>query len=133
MTGILHGIRVPDLSRMLSGSYCTMMLADHRAEVIKIEGETGGTSRQNGRFRADDPNHDRAGYYASLNRSKKSVQLDLKTASGKAAFRALARFACTRERLVDAGDPDGQNLRGLLVDSQVDPVPDAALARFDAG
>ena len=93
MTGILGGVRVLDLSRMLSGPYCTMMLADHGAEVIKIEDRTGDTSRQNGPFRDDDPGHDWAGYFVSLNRSKKSVQLDLKSAAGKDAFRALAATA----------------------------------------
>ena len=91
--GILHGIRVLDLSRMLSGPYCTMMLADHGAEVIKIEGAGGDTSRGNGPFRDDDPEHDWAGYFVSLNRSKKSVSLDLKTEDGKAALRALAASA----------------------------------------
>jgi crotonobetainyl-CoA:carnitine CoA-transferase CaiB-like acyl-CoA transferase len=93
MAGILNGIRVLDLSRMLSGPYCTMMLADHGAEVIKIEGPGGDTSRANGPFRADDPAREWAGYYVSLNRSKKSVVLDLKTDGGKAAFRSLASTA----------------------------------------
>lgn len=93
MSGILMGIRVLDLSRMLSGPYCTMMLADHGAEVIKIEGPGGDTSRGNGPFRDDDPGHDWAGYFVSLNRSKKSVVLDLKSPEGKAAFRALAAKA----------------------------------------
>ena len=93
MNGILKGIRVLDLSRMLSGPYCTMMLADHGAEVIKIEAPGGDTSRGNGPFRDDDPGHDWAGYFVSLNRSKKSVMLDLKSPQGKAAFRTLVRSA----------------------------------------
>ena len=92
-SGILKGVRVLDLSRMLSGPYCTMMLADHGAEVIKIESGTGDTSRANGPFRDDDPDHLWAGYFVSLNRSKKSVTLDLKNPDDKVAFCALVRDA----------------------------------------
>ena len=92
-TQILKGLRVLDLSRMLSGPYCTMHLADHGAEVIKIESAGGDTSRQNGPFRDDDPSQDWAGYFISLNRGKKSVQLDLKSPEGKAEFRKLAKTA----------------------------------------
>lgn len=91
--GILSGIRVLDLTRMLSGPYCTMMLADHGAEVIKIESAAGDTSRGNGPWRDDDPDREWAGYFVSLNRSKRSVSLDLKTDEGKAGFRALAATA----------------------------------------
>ena len=90
-TGILAGIRVLDFSRMLSGPYCTMMLADHGAEVIKVESPEGDTSRTNGPFRADDPERLWAGYFVSLNRSKKSIVLDLKSSEGKDAVRDLCR------------------------------------------
>ena len=46
--GILAGIKVLDLTRMLSGPYCTMLLADNGAEVLKIEDVRGDTSRQSG-------------------------------------------------------------------------------------
>lgn len=80
-----------DLSRMLSGPYCTMMLADHGAEVIKIEGPEGDSSRSNGPWRADDDARDWAGYFVSLNRGKKSMVLDLKTDEAKATLRALVQ------------------------------------------
>ncbi|MBL4767969.1 MAG: CoA transferase, partial [Rhodobacteraceae bacterium] len=118
--GILHGIRVLDLSRMLSGPYCTMMLADHGAEVIKIEGPGGDTSRGNGPFRDDDPNHDWAGYFVSLNRSKKSVQLDLKTEQGKAAFRT---FAATADVVVENFRPGVMERLGLSYESLADINP----------
>ena len=82
-----------DLSRMLSGPYGTMMLADHGAEVIKVEGPDGDTSRSNGPWRADDPAHEWAGYFVSLNRGKKSIVLDLKKDEDKAALRRLVRSA----------------------------------------
>jgi len=87
--GILSGIRVLDFSRMLSGPYCTMMLADHGAEVIKIESPEGDTSRSNGPYRADDPAHEWAGYFVSLNRGKKSIVLDLREEEAKATVRHL--------------------------------------------
>ena len=49
-----------------------MMLSDHGAEVIKIESGTGDSSRLNGPFRKDDPKQEWAGYFVSLNRSKKA-------------------------------------------------------------
>lgn len=76
---------------MLSGPYCTMMLADHGAEVIKIESPEGDTSRSNGPWRADDEARDWSGYFVSLNRSKKSIVLDLKSAEAKAQIRAMVR------------------------------------------
>ena len=92
-TKILKGLRVLDLSRMLSGPYCTMHLADHGAEVIKIEDGRGDTSRGNGPFRDDDPTQDWAGYFVSLNRGKKSIQIDLKSPEGYINFCKLALHA----------------------------------------
>ncbi len=112
--GILHGIRVLDLSRMLSGPYCTMMMADHGAEVIKIESASGDTSRNNGPFRDDDPEQDWAGYFVSLNRNKKSVQLDLKSDAGKAAFRKLAT---TADVIVENFRPGVMDRLGLSYES----------------
>ncbi|MEM9473385.1 MAG: CoA transferase [Pseudomonadota bacterium] len=91
--GILTGVKVLDFSRMLSGPYCTMMMADHGAEIIKVESPDGGTSRSNGPYRKDDPERKWAGYFVSLNRSKKSVVLDLKSAEGRDAASQLAKDA----------------------------------------
>ena len=89
--GILTGVRVLDLTRMLSGPYSTMVLADHGAEVIKIEDSNGDTSRFNGPYDSYDKEKKWAGYFISLNRNKKSVQLDLKTSDGKESFCKLVR------------------------------------------
>ncbi|MEE2774643.1 MAG: CoA transferase [Pseudomonadota bacterium] len=91
--GILKGIRVIDLTRMLSGPYCTMVLADHGAEVIKIEDDKGDTSRFNGPYKKYDKCKEWAGYFVSLNRNKKSIQIDLKSKSGIENFRLLVRSA----------------------------------------
>ena len=92
-TQILKGLRVLDLTRMLSGPYCTMHLADHGAEVIKIEAGNGDTSRGNGPFHDDDTSQKWAGYFVSLNRGKKSIQLDLKSQKGNESFLKLAATA----------------------------------------
>jgi crotonobetainyl-CoA:carnitine CoA-transferase CaiB-like acyl-CoA transferase len=118
--GILHGLRVLDLSRMLSGPYCTMMLADHGAEVIKIESASGDTSRANGPFRDDDPDHQWAGYFVSLNRSKKSVALDLKTKAGVDALKQLVKSA---DVLVENFRPGVMDRLGLSYEtlSEINP------------
>ena len=118
--GILAGIRVLDLTRMLSGPYCTMMLADHGAEVIKIESTAGDTSRGNGPWREDDPQREWAGYFVSLNRSKRSVSLDLKTDEGKAAFRALA---ATADVVVENFRPGVMERLGLSYESLSEANP----------
>ena len=76
--GILDGIKVLDLSRMLSGPYATMLLADHGAEVIKIEDAEGDSSRRSGPFKDNDTKKEWSGYFISLNRNKRSICLNLK-------------------------------------------------------
>ena len=91
--GALAGLRVIDLTQMLAGPYCTMMLADQGADVLKIEPIEGDPTRHFGPFRADDKDHHFGGYFQSTNRNKKSIGLDLKSAEGKDLFRRLVRDA----------------------------------------
>ncbi|MGD9536126.1 MAG: CaiB/BaiF CoA transferase family protein [Alphaproteobacteria bacterium] len=85
----LEGLRVLDLSRFLPGPYLTMTLADHGAEVIKIEEPRGGDpSRAIGAREAGV-----SVYFRNLNRGKKSLALDLKAAEGRALFLRLAESA----------------------------------------
>ncbi len=90
----LHGIRLLDLTHMLSGPYAGMMLADLGAETIKIEppGQGEGTRR----LLADDPDnslHGMGAYFLTLNRNKKSVTLNLKSEAGLALFYELVQTA----------------------------------------
>lgn len=89
MKKALDGLRVLDLSRVLAGPYCTMILADLGAEVIKIEppGE-GDDSRAFAPFIGNE-----SAYFMSLNRGKKSIVLNLKNEKDKAAFLELVRIA----------------------------------------
>ena len=82
----LAGLRVLDLSRVLSGPYCTALLADLGAEVIKIETpERGDDSRHFGPFRGG-----ASVYFALINRNKKSVALNLKDARAQEIVLRLA-------------------------------------------
>ncbi|HET8910115.1 MAG TPA: CoA transferase [Ktedonobacteraceae bacterium] len=85
----LQGIRVVDLTRILSGPYCTMTLADLGAEVIKIESETGDDTR----FWGPPFVNGESTYFLSVNRSKKSLVLDLKSDVGKEKLWSLIESA----------------------------------------
>jgi crotonobetainyl-CoA:carnitine CoA-transferase CaiB-like acyl-CoA transferase len=76
----LEGLRVVDLTRVLSGPYCTMQLGDMGAEVIKIEAPVKGDDT---RAFAPPYQGDQAAYFLSINRNKKSITLDMKSAAGK--------------------------------------------------
>jgi len=88
--GALAGLTVLDLSRVLSGPFATMTLADLGADVVKIEQPgTGDDTRQWGPpFQGDE-----AAYFLSVNRNKRSLAVDLKSADGLALVRDLARRA----------------------------------------
>jgi CoA:oxalate CoA-transferase len=87
--GALTGIRVIDLTRILAGPFCTMLLADMGAEVIKIESPIGGDAiRTQGVIK-----NGMSWYFAQFNRNKKSVTLDLYTDEGKAKLSALLESA----------------------------------------
>ncbi|MFZ5790649.1 MAG: CaiB/BaiF CoA transferase family protein [Pseudomonadota bacterium] len=88
VAGPLSGILILDLTRVLAGPYCTMILADLGARVIKVETPgVGDDSRGYGPFFGN-----RSGYFAAMNRGKESIALDLKAESDRAILdRLLAR------------------------------------------
>ncbi len=83
----LAGIRVLDLSRLVPGPYCTLVLADLGADVVKVEELPGGDY-----LRWIPPlAGEQSGYFHALNRNKRSLRLDLKKPEGAAALRRLTR------------------------------------------
>jgi crotonobetainyl-CoA:carnitine CoA-transferase CaiB-like acyl-CoA transferase len=105
----LAGLRLLDLSRVLSGPYCTMLLADMGAEVIKVEvpGE-GDLTRGQG-----DPESEARGgqpVFFDLNRNKKSLTLNLKASAGKEIFKRLVESV---DVLVENYRPDVMDRLGL--------------------
>jgi CoA:oxalate CoA-transferase len=87
--GPLAGIRVLEVGHILAGPFGGMLLADLGADVIKIEPVEGDLSRQVGSHFVDEHNV----YFASLNRNKRSVHIDLTTDAGQAQLHALAETA----------------------------------------
>lgn len=87
--GPLSGIRVVDLTAMVLGPYCTQLMADMGADVIKIEPPGGDTTR----FISVGPESGMSGVFVNINRGKRSVVLDLRSAEGAAALRELISHA----------------------------------------
>ncbi len=93
MSKPLAGVRVLDLTHILSGPFATMTLADLGAEVVKVEPPEGERTRS---LLARDPKHSIAGmgaYFLCLSRNKKSLVIDLKTAAGRELFYELVAQA----------------------------------------
>lgn len=105
MTKPLNGIKILDLTHMLSGPYCGMILADLGAETIKVEPLQGEGTRK---LLATDPNNSLDGmgaYFLTLNRNKQSVCIDLKTEEGLAVFYELVKAADVVVNNFGAGVP----------------------------
>lgn len=81
--GPLAGLRVVDLTHALAGPYCTMVLADLGADVVKVEPLHGDGTRVMGPFLPDDELRAFGGYFQSVNRNKRSIAIDLKAAEGR--------------------------------------------------
>jgi len=90
----LAGIKVLDLTHYIAGPYCTKMLADYGAEVIKIEKPGGGDgARMMAPFFGDDPHPEKSGLFLYLNTSKRGITLNLKSVTGVQIFKELVKDA----------------------------------------
>ncbi len=104
--GALAGIKVIDLTRVLGGPYCTMILSDHGADVIKIEPPQGDEVRDWGPpFHEDD-----ASYFIGVNRNKRAIALDLGKPEGKAVLLRLLQDA---DVLIENFKPSAMEKWGL--------------------
>jgi formyl-CoA transferase len=85
----IAGLRVVDLSRVLGGPYCTQILADHGADVVKVEPPAGDETRDWGPpFHEDD-----AAYFIGTNRNKRAIGLDLASEGGRAVLMTMLETA----------------------------------------
>ncbi len=104
--GALSGVRVIDFTQMLAGPFCTQLLADQGADVVKVEPPGGEETRRAGGFRPEDTLRAFGGYFASVNRNKRSISLNLKEEAG----RDLAL------KLIDEADVVVENYRAGVMD-----------------
>jgi formyl-CoA transferase len=92
MSGALEGLRVIDLSRVLGGPYCTQILGDHGADVIKIEPPQGDETREWGPpYAPGDP--DASAYFIGINRNKQGMALDISKPAGREVLLRLLEDA----------------------------------------
>jgi crotonobetainyl-CoA:carnitine CoA-transferase CaiB-like acyl-CoA transferase len=87
--GPLAGLRVVDCSTVLAGPYCSMLLADLGADVVKVEPPEGDATRTWGPPWVGSGEHRTAAYYLAVNRNKRSIRLDLKQEAGREVLRRL--------------------------------------------
>jgi crotonobetainyl-CoA:carnitine CoA-transferase CaiB-like acyl-CoA transferase len=111
----LSGLKVLDLSWHIAGPYCTKLLADYGAEVIKVERpDVGDPARDIGPFPNDKRSLEASGFFFYLNNNKKSITLDLKTDSGIRDLKELSQWA---DILVENFSPKVMSSLGLDYES----------------
>jgi crotonobetainyl-CoA:carnitine CoA-transferase CaiB-like acyl-CoA transferase len=103
----LEGIRVLDLTRLLPGPYCSLLLADYGADVIKVEDPKNGDYA---RWYEPRVNDDQSAMFISLNRNKRSITLNLKDEKDKVAFISLIK---TSDVLIESFRPGVMDRLGL--------------------
>lgn len=107
----LAGVKVLDLTQHVAGPFCTKLLADWGAEVIKIENpQSGDLARRMGPFLHDQPDSEGSGLFLYLNTNKKSVTLNLKTATGAGLFKDLVKES---DIVVESFKPGTMEVWGL--------------------
>ena len=89
MQGALFGLKVLDLSEDIAGSFCTRLLADYGAEVLKVEPPQGSALRRMGPFFQDDPHPEKSLFFLAMNLNKKSSTLNLESSEGQGIFKEL--------------------------------------------
>ncbi|MBE0481506.1 MAG: CoA transferase, partial [Dehalococcoidia bacterium] len=107
----LAGLKVVEFGEFIAAPYCTKLMADLGAEVIKIERPSfGDESRKFGPFPGDDPHPERSGLFLYLNANKLGVTLDLHSATGQDILKQLLKDA---DILVESNFPGEMKELGL--------------------
>ena len=121
----LYDIRVIDLTHGIAGPYCTKLLADFGADVIKVERpRSGDYARRLGPFPSDISHPEKSGLFLLLNTNKRSITLDLKTAEGTDALKELVKGA---DVLVESFKPGVMDRLGLDYDTLSKINPDLVM------
>ncbi len=115
-------MRILDLTIALAGPFCTMLLGDLGADIVKIESAEGDLPRFGGPFMKEDTERAYGGYFASINRNKRGIVLDLKSPMGREAVL----------RLVDRSDVIVENFRTGVMDPPRPELGGAARAQPQA-
>jgi crotonobetainyl-CoA:carnitine CoA-transferase CaiB-like acyl-CoA transferase len=104
--GALAGLRILDVTQAFAGPFCTQLMADQGADVIKVESPEGDINRTLGPFPPDDKIHAYGALFQHCNRNKRGISIDFKTASGREVFL----------RLVESADAVVENFRFGVMD-----------------
>jgi CoA:oxalate CoA-transferase len=125
MTGALTGVKVVDLGRVIAGPFAAMLLGDMGADVIKIEPPDGDPVRNVQPAFPDGT----SGYFANVNRNKRSIVLDLRSTAGMAKLRDLLRDA---DILVENFRPGVMEAMGLSEEALLADYPRLVVVRVAA-